>query len=326
MSEWTVKILFILISLFINSALLGIIDNSIEHYSFQSESGEAVCHLPDNLVKEIAGYQDIVNKIIDEITNGRFKGKTWDSLAELTDLFGPRMVCSDALEQAIDYVVDTMKKNGLENVHTENVTAPNWVRGFESAQLVRPWKKNMKLLGLGSTIGTPRGGIIADVIAVETFDEFSQIPDDQVKGKIVLFVPKWEGYGKTVVYRENAASKASARGAVATLVRSITPFSIGSPHTGHQNYADGIKKIPVAAITVEDAEMILRMYRRGQPITIHLEMSDFNKPDCISRNTIGELQGTNKNKDKSVVVVSGHLDSWDVGGKYQNTNLYFFYR
>ncbi|XP_070506920.1 carboxypeptidase Q-like [Chironomus tepperi] len=313
MSLWTGKVLFIFISLFIKSALLGVIDNSIEHYSYQSETGDAVCHLPDNLVKEIAGYQDIVNKIIDEITNGRFKGKTWDSLAELTDLFGPRMVCTDALDKAIDYVVESMKKGGLENVHNENVTAPNWVRGFESAQLVKPWKKNMHILGLGSTIGTPRGGIIADVIAVESFDEFNKIPEDQVKGKIVLFVPKWQGYDKTVVYRGNAASRASEKGAVAALVRSITPFSIGSPHTGHQSYADGVKKIPVAAITVEDAEMILRMYRRGQPITIHLEMSDFNKPDCISRNTIGELQGTSKYKDKSVVVVSGHLDSWDVG-------------
>lgn len=304
---------FLLFAVIFNvTVFCDISDNSIESYAIKSETGETVCQLPDNLIKEIASYQVIVNKIVKEITEGQFKGKTFDALAELTDTFGPRMTCSDALEKAIDYVVDHMKKGGLENVHNENASVPSWKRGYESAQLVKPWKKNMKLLGLGSTIGTPRGGIIADVIAVDSFDEFNEIPAEKVKGKIVVFVPPWKGYGKTVVYRSNAASVASKKGAVAALVRSITPFSIGSPHTGHQNYEDGVKKIPVAAITVEDAEMLLRMYRRGQEISINLEMADHNENNCISRNTIGELQGS-KYQNKSVVVVSGHLDSWDVG-------------
>lgn len=217
----------VIFTLFINLIICGVIDNAIENYSFKSENGEFVCQLPDNLAKEIAGYQTIVNSIIEEITNGRFKGKTWEGLADLTDSFGPRMACSDSLEKAIDYAVDNMKKVGLENVHTENVEAPFWIRGYESAELVTPWKKNLKLLGLGGTVGTPRGGIIADVIAFETFDEFKKVPDENVKGKIVLFVPKWEGYGKTVVYRSTAASEASRKGAAAALVRSITPFSIG---------------------------------------------------------------------------------------------------
>lgn len=298
--------------LIFNFTFCNVIDNNIEHYAFTSQSGESVCQLPDNLKKEIAGYQETVNKIVKEITEGQFKGKTWDSLAEFTDTFGPRMTCTEQLEIAIDYVVDNMKKAGFENVHTENATVPFWTRGYESAQLVKPWKKEIRILGLGSTIGTPRGGIIADVIAFESFEEFKNVSEEEVKGKIVVFVPKWEGYGKTVVYRSDAASVASKKGAVAALVRSITPFSIGSPHTGHQNYADDVKKIPVASITVEDAEMLLRMYRRKQTITIHLEMADFSKGTCTSRNTIGELQGT-KYVNESVVVVSGHLDSWDVG-------------
>ena len=222
------------------------------------------------------------------------------------------MSCGESLEKAIDYVVEGMTKGGLEHVHTENFSAPWWVRGYESADLVLPWKRNLPILGLGSTVGTPRGGIIADVVAVESFDEFKGFTDEQVKGKIVVFVPKWEGYGKTVVYRSDAASVAARKGAVGALIRSVAPFSINSPHTGHQNYASDVKKIPVAALTVEDAEMILRMYRRGQKIQIHLEMADQNKGMCTTRNTIGELQGTAQ-KDKSVVVVSGHLDSWDVG-------------
>lgn len=297
--------------LFVKSSNSSVTDNVVEQYAFD-ENGETVCNLPDSLKKEIAGYQGTVNKIVDEIVHGKFKGKTWDALAELTDSFGPRMSCSDSLAKAIDYAVDGMKKGGLENVHTENFSAPWWVRGYENAEMVKPWKRTLPILGLGTTVGTPRGGIIADVIAVESFDEFKNFTVEQVTGKIVVFVPEWKGYGKTVVYRSEAASVASRKGAVAALIRSIAPFSINSPHTGHQNYADGVKKIPVAALTVEDAEMILRMYRRGQQVQINLEMADQNKADCTDRNTIGELQGSVE-KNTSVVVVTGHMDSWDVG-------------
>lgn len=313
MSTGKVRIIttFVIYFALFEAILAGLIDNEIENFAFQ-RNGETVCNLPPNLAKEIADYQPIVDRIVNEITNGKFKGKTWESLAELTDTFGPRMSCSESLDKAIDYAVAGMKKNGLDNVHTENVTAPWWIRGFESAQMVEPWKRNLPILGLGSSVGTPRGGIIAEVIAVESFDEFKNVPEDHVKGKIVVFVPEWKGYGETVVYRSKAASVAAKKGAVGALIRSIAPFSINSPHTGQQNYEDGVKKIPVAALTVEDAEMILRMYRRGQSVTINLEMADRNNGDCISRNTIGELEGSTY-KDKSVVVVSGHLDSWDVG-------------
>lgn len=229
----------------------------------------------------------------------------------MTDEFGARMTGSQNLEDAIDYMVDQMKNAGLDNVHTENATVPHWERGYESCQMFSPHRAKINVCGFGFTVGTPRGGIIADVIAVESFDEFAKLSDDDVRGKIVLFVPKWEGYGKTVVYRSKAASVASKKGAVAALVRSITPYSIGSLHTGMQSYdADIKKKIPVAAVTVEDAYMMLRLYRRGEKISLHLEMQDRNFEDIVSRNTIGEFAGETK---VPVVVVSGHLDSWDIG-------------
>ena len=118
------------------------------------------------------------------------------SLSKLTDKFGPRMSGSDSLENAIDYVVDGMKTGGLENVHTEDAKVAHWVRGFESAELISPRKQTMSILGLGSTVGTLRGGIMGDVIAVQSFDEFKNISDEQVRGKIVLFVPEWESYGE----------------------------------------------------------------------------------------------------------------------------------
>uniref|UniRef100_A0A182M9U7 Carboxypeptidase Q n=1 Tax=Anopheles culicifacies TaxID=139723 RepID=A0A182M9U7_9DIPT len=290
-------------------ASAGVADNRIDTFG---KLHDGSCDLPEALLKEIQGYQPIVNKIADKIVNGEYAGRTWDSLAELVDTFGARVAGSEQLEKTIDYVIDRMKADGLENVHTENASVPHWVRGYESAELVKPFRKNLPLLGLGSSIGTPRGGIIAEVLAVESFKEFETIPAEEVSGKIVVFSPVWESYGRTVVYRSQAASVASRKGAVAALVRSITPFSIGSPHTGQQYYQDDVKKIPVACITVEDAQMLLRKYRRGDKMEIHLEMEDRQMEPVVSRNTIGELVGTTYT-NTSVVVVSGHLDSWDVG-------------
>lgn len=228
----------------------------------------------------------------------------------MVDKFGGRMSGSQNLENAIDYMVETMKAAGLDNVHTENASVPHWERGYENAEMISPRKANIKLTGLGGSVGTIQGGIIANVIAVESFDEFAKLSSDEVRGKIVLFVPKWEGYGKTVQYRTKAASVASKKGAVAALVRSITPFSIASPHTGHQTYEDGVRQIPAAAITVEDAYTLLRLHRRGETITIHLELQDRNLGMFVSRNTIGEFAGKS---EKPVVIVSGHFDSWDTG-------------
>lgn len=178
--------------------------------------------------------------------------------------FGPRQAGSKALEKSIDYLVEELKSRGLENVHTENAPVSHWERGFESAELLEPYHQHLPILGLGTTVGTPRGGIIGEVIAVKSFEEFALLDEKLVKGKIVLFNPDWQGYGKTVVYRSKSASVAAKKGAIAALVRSVTPVSIGSPHTGMQEYEDGVKRIPVASVTVEDAQKILTMYQRGE--------------------------------------------------------------
>lgn len=220
------------------------------------------------------------------------------------------MTGSQNLENAIDYMVHKLKKAGLENVHIESARVPHWERGYENCEMLSPRKHKIKIAGLGTTVGTPCSGITADLIAVESFDEFSKLSVRKVRGKIVLFVPEWKGYEETSKYHTNAASVASKKGAVAALVRSVTPFSIGSLHAGVQNYEENVRKIPVAAVTVEDAYMLLRMYRRGETITVKLEMEDFNLGNSSSRNTIAELTGQSS---QPVVVVSGHLDSWDFG-------------
>ncbi|XP_065095319.1 carboxypeptidase Q-like [Ochlerotatus camptorhynchus] len=270
------------------------------------------CQISEGLLYEIRSYQPIVHKIMNEIVNGRFAGQTWQSLAELTDTFGPRMTGSQQLEDAIDYAVKEMIQDGLENVHTEDVPVPHWVRGYERAQLVEPIHLELPILGLGTSVGTPYGGISAEVIVVQSFAELDELPNELIEGKIVVFVPQWVSYGETGTYRRLGASAAAKKGAVASLIRSVTQFSIGSIHTGVQEYEEGVRKIPTASITVEHAEMLLRKYHRGEKLKIHLEMHDENLGMFMSRNTIAELQGL-VYRNSSVVVVSGHLDSWDVG-------------
>ena len=220
------------------------------------------------------------------------------------------MTGSKSLEDSIDSLVAMMKDVGLENVRTEDVTVPDWERGYEAAELLLPRRYSMNILGLGTSVGTPPGGLVADAVVVESFDEFDGLRAEKVKGKIVVFVPQFDSYSKTTIYRQRAASVASKKGALAVLVRSLTSLSIGSPHTGSQKYVEGVKKIPAASITVEDAEMLLRMYHRGETIRIHLELEDRNLGPTVSRNTIAELEGRT---DGPVVVLSGHIDSWDVG-------------
>ncbi|KAG4067446.1 hypothetical protein HA402_009683 [Bradysia odoriphaga] len=301
-----VAVIFIFACVVVNA---GVIDNRVDKYV----DVHGNCAVPPKLLDEIQSYQPIVNRIAKEILNGTFTGDTWNSLSEFIDEFGPRFSGSKSLERSIDYMVNKLKEVGLENVHTENAIIPRWQRGYESAHLVEPHEQNLPILGFGFSVGTPRGGIIGDVVVVESFDELDSLSDDVVHGKIVVFVPEWVSYGVTVQYRSKGASKAAKKGAVAALVRSITPFSIGSPHTGMQTYEKGVAQIPVAAITVEDSKMLLRLYRRGKRITIRLEMEDRNLDPYDSRNTISELHGCTQPIDKKVVVVSGHLDSWDVG-------------
>lgn len=187
---------------------------------------------------------------------------------------------------------------------------PHWVRVQESAKMVQPRAKNIAILGFGSSVSTPLEGITAEAIVINSFEELNKTDIKLIKGKIVVFDAHYVTYGETVVYRSQGASKAAKKGAVATLVRSITPFSIYSPHTGHQGYEDNVPKIPTAAITLEDADLLRRLQNAGETIVLHINMS-YTSGTKKSRNTIIDLKG-GLNPEKQVIV-SGHIDSWDVG-------------
>lgn len=237
-------------------------------------------------------------------------GVAWRRLAEMTDKFGPRLSGSQALEQAIDWMVVQMKKDGLDNVRTEPTMVPHWVRGRESAELIAPRRRTLPMLGLGGSIATPPEGITAEVLVVNDWDDLTRRAAE-AKGRIVLFDVPFTTYGATVQYRANGAVAAARAGAVASLIRSVTPYSQQTPHTGGMRYDSTVTRIPHAAITVEDAMMLHRMQERGEKIVVTLKMEARTLPDAPSRNVMAELRGSERPDE--IVVFGGHIDSWDVG-------------
>lgn len=266
--------------------------------------------LGSKLIEEIWSYEAVKNEILDYVLNGEFKHKTYDELAKFVDKFGARPSGTKTLENSIDYMIQLSKEEGLTNIITEEVEVPRWKRGKESLIMIKPRIKNIEVLGLGYSISTSFKGITAEVIVVNSFNELDNTPEDQIKGKIVLYDPLFITYSETVAYRSQGAARAAAKGAIASLVRSIAPFSINTPHTGSQYYSEDTKKIPTAAISLEDADLIRRFYDRGEKIVLNLRM--FSTLDYrISRNTLVDLKGTDD--PEKLVIVSGHIDSWDVG-------------
>jgi carboxypeptidase Q len=236
--------------------------------------------------------------------------KAYVRLSHLTDHIGHRLSGSPALERAVAWAIDEMKKDGLDHVRGEKVMVPHWVRGEESAEILTPISRKMSMLGLGNSVATPAEGITAEAVVVRNFDELEAL-GERVRGKIVVYNAPFTNYGATARYRSSGASRAARYGAVAALVRSITPTSLLTPHTGAMNYDEAQPKIPTAAITIEDAELLQRMQNRGARTTLRLKMQAKFLPDAESANVIAELKG--RERPDEVVLLSGHFDSWDVG-------------
>ena len=252
-------------------------------------------------------YKETAQKLIDAaLTDDAGYAK----LTYLCDRIGNRLSGSPSLTKAIAWAATQMKQDGLINVSTPPVKVPHWVRGQESATLLSPVEKSLHMLGLGMSVATPSGGITADVVVVASFDELQKL-GKTVSGKIVLFNAPYEGYGRTVQYRVNGASQAAALGAAAVLVRSITPLAMQIPHTGTLEYTAGAPKIAAAAVSPEDAQLLERLQRSGSVPRVHLEMSAHMEPDADAANVIGEIPGSEH--PEQVVVMGGHIDSWDVG-------------
>ena len=234
----------------------------------------------------------------------------YERLAELCDEIGPRLAGSPGMVKAKEWSVRSMKEAGFDSVWMEEVTVPVWTRGREWARVTAPVEFELEMIGLGHSDGTGRGGIEAPVMVVGGFEELS-IRSEEVPGKIVLFDMPWEGYGSVATYRVRGTSPAAEFGAVATLVRSATDRSLGTPHTGMMRYAAGAPRIPAAALTVEDAGRIRRLVAKGHEVRVRLSMEAENRDSTICHNVIGEIRG--RELPDEIVLLGAHLDAWDAG-------------
>jgi carboxypeptidase Q len=247
-------------------------------------------------------------------------------VAHLANNIGPRLSGSAQAAKAVEYVAGELKALGCE-VQLERVMVPHWVRGEETAALIQfPGQapgttQKIVLCALGPSVATPPDGIEAEVIAVRNFDELKSLPRNKVAGRIVLFNYPFdkqmaaqgrggEAYGDAVVYRSDGPSAAARQGAVACLVRSVGGADYRLPHTGQTDYANDAPKIPAGAVTAEDADLIADLVRQG-PVRMKLVLTPQTLPEVESANVIGDIKGSEH--PEQVVVVSGHLDSWDLG-------------
>ena len=250
----------------------------------------------------------------------------YNELQHLTDNIGPRLSGSPQAQKAVDYVAGEMRALGAE-VTLEKATVPHWVRGMETAELTA-WPgqasgttQKIVLTALGGSTATPPEGITTEVVVVDDWKQLHALPAGAVKGKILLFNHAFdkelaatghglEAYGNGVVYRAAGPIAGAAVGAVAVLVRSVGGADFRMPHTGLTQYGADAPKIPAAAVAAEDAEMLKLLASQG-PVTMHLTLTPQTLPNAQSYNVIADWKGTEH--PEQVVVVSGHLDSWDLG-------------
>src|SRR5438552_18631171 len=250
----------------------------------------------------------------------------YKQVAHLANNIGPRLSGSAQAAKALAYVASELKAIGCE-VQLEKVMVPHWVRGEETAALVQfPGQadntmQKVVLCALGASVATPADGIIAEVVVAKNFDELKALPRDKVAGKIVLFNYSFDkqmaaegqggdAYGQAVVYRADGPSSAARQGAVACLIRSVGGADYRIPHTGQTHYADDAPKIPAGAVTAEDADLIVDLTHQG-PVKMKLVLTPQTLADVESANVIADIKGSEH--PEQTVIVSGHLDSWDLG-------------
>ncbi len=244
----------------------------------------------------------------------------------LTNNIGPRLSGSAQAQRAVEYVADEMRKVGLE-VRLQKVMVPVWVRGIETGEVVefpgmaKGTTQKIVLTALGGSIATPAEGLVGEIVVVSSFEELNALGREKVAGKIVLFNHKFDremqasgfggaAYGPAVQFRFGGAMAAAPLGAIGVLVRSAGGSQNRLAHTGSMGYADGVTKIPGAAVSYEDADLLAHLASEGKT-KVRITMTPKTLPDAVSYNVIGDLRGSERSDE--VVVVGGHLDSWDLG-------------
>jgi carboxypeptidase Q len=249
-----------------------------------------------------------------------------NELRHLTDNIGPRLAGSAQAQAAVEYVAGEMRALGAD-VQLEKTTVPHWVRGEETGALLK-WPgmtpdttQKIVLTALGGSVATPPQGLTAEVVVADNFDEVKALPEGSLKGKILLLNERFDkqlaaqgnglaAYGEAVVYRGAGPSIAASLGAAAVLVRSVGGADFRLPHTGATFYTDGVAKVPAAAVTAEDADLLANLAHQGA-VKMRLVLTPQSLPPVASYNVIADWKGSEH--PEQVVIVSGHLDSWDLG-------------
>ncbi len=236
----------------------------------------------------------------------------------LTTEIGPRLAGSEAFDHAIDWAQARFKSLGYDRVYREPVSFPQWVRRHESAEVLSPFPQRLVMTALGGSVGTGGKPIDAEVVEFATLDALKAAPEHSLDGKFAYISNRMErfkdghGYGPAVAAR-SGAGEAAKRGAIALLIRSIGTDHDRMPHTGGTHYTDGVTKIPAAALSNSDADLLSNMIRRGKPVRVRLDIdAEWTGKTVQAYNVIGEIRGRGKLANE-VVVIGGHLDSWDLG-------------
>ncbi|WP_028117997.1 M20/M25/M40 family metallo-hydrolase [Ferrimonas senticii] len=236
---------------------------------------------------------------------------------DLTTEIGPRLTGSDNDLRAVDWALARMTTLGFNNVYKEPVEVPHWVRRVNQAEVISPYPQPLVITALGNSISTPKAGLTAAIVRFADFDALKAAPEGSLTGKLAFIDHKMEryrdgrGYGPVVKARSQGASVAASKGAVGLLLRSVGTDSARFAHTGTMRYADGITKIPAAALSAPDADQLTRMLARHSDIQIKLDIQTEIHPPATSYNVIGEISGSSKADE--IVLIGAHLDSWDEG-------------
>lgn len=249
------------------------------------------------------------------------EGRAYRLLAELT-AFGPRLSGSPQAAAAVEWSRQTMLQLGFDNVRLQDVMVPHWVRGpIEEAAIINSTTRGtvpLSICALGGSIATPETGLVAEVVEVKSFEELRAL-GKKAESKIIFFnrpmdaskLNTFEAYGGAVNQRGSGAVEAAKVGGVAALVRSMTTRLDDVPHTGGMSYQDGVTKVPAAAISTLDANLLSQILAQEKNVRVRLQLACQTLPEAPSANVLGEITGSEKPEE--IIVVGGHLDSWDKG-------------
>ena len=267
-----------------------------------------------SLPPPVAGNPRVAALRDDALANDHY---AWDIVEGLTTEVGQRLAATEAEARARDWAVKRLTAMGFANVHVEPFTMPVWTRGAESAEIVSPFPQKLAVAALGYSGSTGPQGITGQIVYFDSLDALRAAPDSAVTGKIVFIdhhmMPAQDGsgYGQFGAPRRQGPTIASLKGAIGIVIRSIGTDHHRNPHTGIQYFTDGAKPIPAGALAVPDAEQLVRVLKRGQPVTMHLVLVSQKSEGGHSGNVIAEVPG--RDSKAPILLVGGHLDSWDLG-------------